>query len=142
MINHGGLATIKSYGPYNSSNPFAEFRKSFPAAHRQFLEELEDYYETSELFVSHAGLNPDLPSSRDRQDVVLGSHPALFSGIKPVGFPDMVVSGHYAQTGGRPFVSRHFICVDTGCGVTPAAPLTCLLMPGLTFKQFRSMDRG
>lgn len=142
LISHGGLATIKSYGPFDSLDPISQFRVSFPRTHRAFLEQLEDYYETPEFFVSHSGLNPVSMLSRTRDDVALGSHPELFDHTSHTDWPKLVVSGHYAQSSGQPFISENFICVDTGCGLDPCAPLTCLSVPQLSFQQFRSPSHG
>lgn len=128
LLGHGGLTTLNSYiGRNVSDDPFAQMRDSFPATHRRFLDELDVCWETPEVLIAHAGIDPARPASRTKEDLVLGSHPSLFE--PGVRLPKLVVSGHYVQRNGRPFMSDKFVCVDSGCGAVPGAPLSIVFFP-------------
>jgi len=128
----GGIPTIKAYLSRATSDVRVEFLRVFPASHRHFIESCADFFETSDLIVSHCGINPDTPTSRDALDIVMGTHEQLFS--PEFDPPKLVVCGHYAQTSGLPYTRGNFICIDTGCG-TLGGPLTALLMPERQFLQ-------
>lgn len=128
FLAHGGLTTLNSYlGRNAADDPYSHMRDSFPASHRRFLDGLASYWESSDMIVSHAGIDPARPSSRADADLVLGSHPELFQA--DVVLPKMVVSGHYAQRSCRPFVRQRFVCVDSGCGTILGAPLSVVVFP-------------
>ncbi|WP_161578536.1 metallophosphoesterase [Plantibacter flavus] len=128
LIAHSGLATLHSYLGGNAlDDPYAQLRIIFPTKHKDFLEGLVTHWETDELIISHAGINPYNPYSRTEAELVSGSHPALFDpGIE---LPKFVVAGHYAQRTKLPFTSSRFVCVDSGCGTIPGAPLSIVLIP-------------
>lgn len=128
LLAHGGLTTINSYlGARASNEPFSQLRRTFPQSHRQFLRELNVFWESTDLVVAHAGIDPEQPSSRTRTDLVLGSHPELFDPTLMV--PKLVVAGHYVQRDAQPFISERFVCVDSGCGAVPGAPLSIVTFP-------------
>ncbi|WP_396667940.1 metallophosphoesterase family protein [Microbacterium sp. R86528] len=128
LLAHGGLTTLNSYiGSNVSDEPFSQMRNSFPTTHRRFLNELDVCWETPEVVIAHAGIDPTQPASRMRKDLVLGSHPSLFE--PRVILPKLVVAGHYVQRDGRPFMSEKFVCVDSGCGAVPGAPLSIVVFP-------------
>lgn len=128
LLAHGGLTTLNSYiGGNVSDDPFSQMRASFPTTHRQFLNELEVYWEKPDVVIAHAGINPARPASRLKNDLVLGSHPDLFQ--PQILLPKVVVAGHYVQRNGRPFISEQFVCVDSGCGATPGGPLSIVVFP-------------
>lgn len=131
----GGLATINSYTGSVSGDPHAALLACIPSSHVALLENLGHYYEDAELLVSHCGVSPRRPEERSIEAVVLGSHPELF-GPEAAALPKVVVTGHYAQRGNGPFVSNRFICVDSGCGTIPRAPLTALEWPERKFNRF------
>lgn len=129
FLNHGGLQTVSSYlSGEPEPDPFGQFRREFPTRHLELLESLDVAYETPELLVTHCGFNPDRPASRDLQDVVLGSFPALFAPEVECPKP-LVVFGHYVQRGRKAFLSQELVCLDSGCGSVPGAPLSVLLLP-------------
>lgn len=131
----GGLVTINSYTGPVSGDPHAALLASLPDSHVAMLENLRHYYEDDNLVVSHCGVPPGRPSERGMKDLVLGSFPELF-GPEAGNLPKVVVSGHYAQRGKTPFVSERYICVDSGCGTIPGAPLTVLEWPERQFNYF------
>jgi serine/threonine protein phosphatase 1 len=136
FIAHGGLATVKSYlGPdISTSRPLELFRATFPAAHLEFLWEMDIYVERRDMLVSHCGFNPAFPERRQIQDMTSGRFPALFtSSIAPP--KELIVFGHYVQFSQLPYTTQNLICLDTGCG-TIAGPLTVVILPDRRFLQF------
>ncbi|OZF45286.1 hypothetical protein CH293_22505 [Rhodococcus sp. 14-2470-1b] len=131
----GGLATINSYTGAVEEDPHSALLATMPLAHVKLLEDLLYYYEDDGLIVSHCGVPPTDPNDRSLDQLVLGSHPELF-GPGSADLPKIVVSGHYAQRGSSPFVSERYICVDTGCGTIPGAPLSVLDWPERQFNYY------
>jgi serine/threonine protein phosphatase 1 len=132
---HGGLATIHSYHVETCEDPFAAFLRNFPEAHRQLLYDTVDFYEDDSFLLSHAGFNPNNPASRLPEDMRGRGNPGIFSHQGP--WPaKLTVCGHYVQSSGEPFVSDHLVCIDTGCGSVPQAPLTVLSLPSRTLERF------
>lgn len=124
----GGLATINSYVGAAAGDLHAALLANLPHSHVDLLENLRHYYEDDDLVVSHCGVPPKRPNERSIEQVVLGSHPELF-GPEGADLPKVVISGHYAQRGRTPFMSERYICVDSGCGTIPGAPLAVLEWP-------------
>lgn len=139
FLHHGGLQTINNYlracGGVPEARPLEAFRDRFPHHHRQLLANMALAYETDEVLVTHAGFNPKNPASRGSRDIVFGRHSELF--MNPETFPrPLVVCGHYVQRSATPYVTENFICLDTGCGTIPGAPLAVAILPSreiLTF---------
>lgn len=132
FLAHGGLRTVRSYLNELSlaigEHPLDAFVEHFPKSHRELLEGMKIALETPDLLVTHAGFNPEHPDSRSVENVVLGRYPELF--VDSIRTPrPLVVCGHYAQRTGRPYVSEHLICIDSGCGSVRGAPLSVLTLP-------------
>ncbi|WP_199440509.1 metallophosphoesterase family protein [Umezawaea beigongshangensis] len=128
LIKMGGLSTVKSYLGDATDRPFKRFKDEFPIDHKRMLESTEIYFETPNYLISHTGLNPNNPKDRSLESMVLGSFRTLFSPHANFS-KKLVVAGHYVQRDGEPFMSDRFICLDTGCGSRPGAPLTAMLLP-------------
>jgi serine/threonine protein phosphatase 1 len=128
----GGIPTIRAYMPRAFGDVRSELLQALPDSHRRFLESCGTFFETAEMIVSHCGVDPEDPASRDNCDMVMARHDGLFS--KDFEPSKLIVCGHYAQTAGSPYVRGNLICLDTGCG-TSGGPLTALLMPERTFLQ-------
>lgn len=132
FVLHGGLATVLSYlrsqripiGDY----PLSQFREHFPPDHLALLRSMTPFYEQKELLVTHSGYNPRNPESRELTDITLGRSSSIFD--PNLDSPrQLVVFGHFAQRSGVPYISKNLICIDTGCGVLPASPLSVLTLP-------------
>lgn len=142
FVSHGGLSTILSYVGTEQADPIDYFRRTFPVRHRELLEATALYFETDDLLISHAGFNPENPSSRTIEDMTLGSFWELFN-PSVESAKDLVVCGHYVQTTGEPYVSDHFVCLDSGCGSQPGAPLTAMLVQHRTIWHYEgTLDDG
>ena len=128
----GGISTIRSYCGVIHGDVHRATLRSVPASHREFFESLDDYFETTEYLISHAGYSPAAPDDRSTAAMVLGTHQDLFRGDLPL--KKLCVSGHYSQRTQRPLIRRGYLCVDTGCGLA-AGPLTAVCLPELLVTQ-------
>jgi serine/threonine protein phosphatase 1 len=126
----GGLSTLASYLSVVSGDVHAAFVSALPARHVAFLRGLGASWETDELLVSHAGYDPARPAARDLETMAHGKGWPIFGKVRPP--KGLVVCGHYVQSGG-PYESEHLVCVDTGCGIIPGAPLTAVILPERRF---------
>jgi len=131
----GGLSTIKSYTGMVEGDLHQALLDQIPESHLNLLETLSISYEDPSLIVSHSGVSPRSPGERDVRALVLGNHPELF-GAESTNLPKVVVSGHYAQRSMRVFDTAKYICLDSGCGTLPGAPLAVLEWPERLFSYF------
>jgi serine/threonine protein phosphatase 1 len=131
---YGGLSTIRSYTPRAGGNLHRALLDKFPDSHTRFLTSLKSFFEAEDLLVSHCGAPPTRELSRSFHDMVLSSHPGLFK-QPPPPLTKYVVSGHYVQQSGAPYISERYCCIDTGCGTIRDAPLTVLEWPERTPRQ-------
>jgi serine/threonine protein phosphatase 1 len=127
FLHHGGLTTVRSYRVQGVA-PLERFRETFPKHHRELLDATVTHFEDEDMLISHCGYDPLRPTSRAESVVSSGHFPEIFRtpAIRP---RPLVVCGHYVQRKGVPFVSPSLICIDTGCGTTPEAPLAVLSLP-------------
>lgn len=143
FLMHGGVATVFSYLQSQmlpiEDYPMSRFRDTFPETHLQLLQSMKLWYETNDLLVTHSGYNPLVPESRKAEDITLGRHPTIFD-VHRDGPRPLVVFGHYAQRTAVPYMSENLICVDTGCGLSPQAPLTVLTLPDRKTLTFGGLD--
>jgi serine/threonine protein phosphatase 1 len=135
---HGGLATIKSYlGDDVPDDPVSAFRDSFDLRHREFLERLPSFLETTEYLFSHTGFDPTDIALRTDAAVAGRGNSRIFAHHGP--WPrHRTFIGHFVQATGKPFISAHLVCLDTGCGTLPGRPLTAYDMASETILQFES----
>ncbi|WP_432957679.1 metallophosphoesterase family protein [Micromonospora haikouensis] len=128
FLRNGGMATVASYYSQAPPNVLRDFRESFPPEHLSLLRASVTHIETREILISHMGYDPRRPDARDLRAMVLEPHYELFQNRleRPA---QLTICGHYAQRGGRAFVSQSLICIDTGCGTTEGAPLSAVLLP-------------
>jgi Calcineurin-like phosphoesterase len=121
---HGGLATIKSYLMDDvTDDPAHAFRERFESHHRALLESLPSFLETSDYLFSHTGFDPFDVSLRTDAAVAGRGTPRIFLHRGP--WPrQRTFFGHFVQATGKPFLSPHLVCLDTGCGTLPGRPLT------------------
>lgn len=138
---HGGLATIYSYlGDKVPDDPVAAFRELFDRRHRQFLESLPSFLETSEYLFSHTGFDPSDVYLRTNAAVVGRGNPRIFSHQGP--WPkDRTFFGHFVQPDGHPYISPHLVCLDTGCGTIAGMPLTAFDLESNEVLQFEPESR-
>jgi serine/threonine protein phosphatase 1 len=139
FLHHGGLQTVNSYLPHiegwPQANPIDAFVQQFPEEHFALLRDLSLAYESDDVLVTHAGYNPERPSSRSPNDVVFGRHAALFAGRLTTP-KSVVVCGHYVQRTHAAYVTDNFGCIDSGCGSVSGAPLSVFTFPDRQVKTF------
>jgi Calcineurin-like phosphoesterase len=137
FLRHGGLSTVRSYEPQPEIGVLTQFPTRIPQAHHELLASTVPYYQDSELFVSHAGFDPQDPFSRSEKALVFGDHGCPLTFTQDAATPaPLVVFGHFVRPNRRPEERGGVICVDTGCGSLPGGPLTVLLLPERTYLQF------
>jgi serine/threonine protein phosphatase 1 len=134
FLKNGGLSTIASYYRDVPDNVLSAFRQDFPMAHLDLVRSSVTHLETSEILISHMGYDPRNPLARDASSMTLVPHHDIFSHSGNPATP-LTVCGHYAQKNAQPFISDSLICIDTGCGTFPSAPLSALLLPERTVVQ-------
>ena len=139
FLRNGGMYTVASYYKSVPTNVLAAFRQDLPDAHKAVLKSSATYFENEDVLVSHMGYDPSNPAARDRKAMVLDAHFDLFSA--PARLQKLTVFGHYAQRGGQPYVTDSLICIDTGCGTFPNAPLSAVLLPERTIVQIEPEGR-
>jgi len=127
----GGDATLMSYGIDIGQGTGADaarrtqaaLRAALPPAHLRFLRELELWVRIGDYLFVHAGLRPEIPLERQREDDLIWiREPFLdyegdFGGV-------VVVHGHTPRH--DPEVCRNRINIDTGAFMT--GRLTCLAL--------------
>ena len=120
---------------YVSQESCVAFRAGFPPEHRAFIAGMPLWLETPDLFVSHAGLDPDAPASRTATALTLGG-PERFARAIETPFEKTVACGHFIQRSRVPHLGERFIAIDLGCGTLPDAPLAVLSWPERTVRTF------
>jgi serine/threonine protein phosphatase 1 len=128
----GAAATMRSYVDVDS---WSAFRAAFPPEHRAFIAAMPLWLETPDLFVSHAGLDPDAPASRTATALTLGG-PERFARAIVTPFEKTVACGHFIQRSRVPHLGERFIAIDLGCGTLPDAPLAVLSWPERKVRTF------
>lgn len=109
----GGLATIKSYLQSEIfSDVLNKFHSSIPSTHLEFYSNLKHYYEDTDCFVSHSGINVERPLSRLLDDLTKNSN--LYEQENKLD--KLIICGHFPQKFDKPFLQDKLICIDTGCG--------------------------
>ncbi len=104
----GGYGTLVSYGLN-----WCTFREGFPAAHREFLNQLEFIHQEGRFTFVHAGLLPPelLRSNRTDRDVRLWIRHEFIRSLSDFG--TIVVFGHTPQWHGQPLIMHNKIGIDT-----------------------------
>ncbi|MGY1846161.1 metallophosphoesterase [Blastococcus sp. SYSU DS1021] len=136
LLRHRGASTIKSYVGDVSADVLERFIRDYPKDHLRLLESMPLYAENSTLLISHAGYNPARPSSRTQEDLTTGHWPTLLTDSSGRTPRPSVVFGHYPQYSGVPLEFGAAIAIDTGCGTIASNPLTAVLLPERSFRQY------
>jgi len=112
---YGGVQTAESYGSF----------EDIYRVHGKFLDSLKPYYMTKHYLFIHAGIRPGVPfEEQDERDFYYIRHQFINSRH---GLPQKIIFGHTDFK--QPQVQSDKICIDTGCGKYPKAPLTALILP-------------
>lgn len=127
----GGAATIRDYVGIARGNVVEQFRAHFPKSHLDLIIRSALSFESNDLLVTHAGIDPAQPHLRTPEVVLDGDNLRLML-ANPI--PGMfVVCGHYRQISGKPLILDHVACLDTGAG--SGGPLTAMLWPERSYIQ-------
>lgn len=145
-ISNGGDKTIDSYTHekkvYGRSNFF-----SVAHEHVAWLKSLPYFYETDEIFMSHAPVPTDEYLYRDL-DYRLNVSALTWSyhgdhGVAEDKFArdhgKLAVCGHVAAVREgilTPRIYPHIVYADTGCGLAPWCPLTAVIIEDGKYKRF------
>ena len=133
-LSWGGTQTLASYGIHPSAGStydttsgkrFAQMLEAnVPASHRAFLDTLPICLDMPDWFLSHSGVDPLRPLSKQRKTDLMWSNPARMADHT---LEKTVIHGHVIVDG--PTVSGNTVNVDTGAYKTGV--LTCArLVPG------------
>jgi len=127
---YGGLDTLLSYGLAPSMNAdaaqqaklAADLDVTLPAAHREFLDELQLSFTCGDFFFVHAGVRPGVPLPRQREEDLLWIREDFL--LHEDNFGKIVVHGHTPVI--EPDIRPNRINIDTGAYAT--GKLTCLML--------------
>ena len=115
-IQHGGAATLQSYGVDLTSQPDwstaqAAFARAFPPEHLRFMLALQPYYQQGDYVFVHAGVRPGRALEQQSEADLLWIREAFLNVETPLE-GKVVVHGHTPTPG--PELKRGRINVDTG----------------------------
>lgn len=135
FIYNGGESTLRSYlvrmenfwGGGKGVMDEETLNRLVPEPHRDFLQELHPYYETSDYIMVHAGLRHGVPlEDQTAEDLVWIREEFIYS---EEDFGKRVIFGHTPFV--RPLVLPNKIGIDTGA--VYGNQLTCVILPELEF---------
>ena len=135
FIHNGGESTLRSYllrmdnhwGSGQGVMDEETLNKMVPERHRDFLQELHSYYETSDYIMVHAGLRHGVAlEDQTSEDLVWIREEFIYS---EEDFGKRVIFGHTPFV--RPLVLPNKIGIDTGA--VYGNQLTCVILPELEF---------
>lgn len=124
LIN-GGYDTIKSY----KQHKYDLETWNIPQSHKDFFNELELYHIHNDVFIVHAGVNPERSIYEQEEEDLLWIRDEFINSDKD--FEKLIVSGH-TIVGDKPLVCKNKICIDTGAFLKDHE-LTCLILPDIEF---------
>ncbi|MBX6426998.1 MAG: serine/threonine protein phosphatase [Variibacter sp.] len=134
----GGFATLLSYGVAPSSGTTDKMRdlsqrlrRALPPAHRAWLAALKSHLVVGDFFFVHAGVDPDRPLDRQREEDLLWIREKFLASQRDFG--KVVVHGHTPVA--APEVHANRIAIDTGAFAT--GRLTCLVLEARTLRWLR-----
>ena len=135
FIYNGGESTLRSYlvrmENYGSGGEGVldeeALNRLVPEHHRDFLQELHPYYETTDYIMVHAGLRHGVPlENQTSEDLVWIREEFIYA---EEDFGKRVIFGHTPFV--KPLVLPNKIGIDTGA--VYGNQLTCVILPDLEF---------
>ena len=128
----GGLQTLLSYGVVPSVNPDPDEQQSLikalaqkiPDPHRRFFDHLRPKFFCGDFLFAHAGVNPGIPLSKQKEQDLLWIRDEFLSSDK--NFGKFIVHGHTPVP--KPDLRPNRINIDTGAYATGI--LTLLTIQG------------
>lgn len=126
----GGLETLMSYGMKPAINAkaaeqaqlAADFSRTLPESHREFLRHLKSSFTYGDFFFAHAGVRPGIAFEKQREEDLLWIRDDFL--FCEHDFGKVVVHGHTPVL--QPDIRPNRINIDTGAYVT--GRLTCLIL--------------
>jgi serine/threonine protein phosphatase 1 len=126
----GGLETLKSYGvaPASFANGKqivqlqAAFHRALPQGHLRFFRSLQNSFSCGDYFFAHAGVNPKVDLSRQKEKDLLWIRREFLSSMKDFG--KIIIHGHTPTN--EIEVGPNRINIDTGAFAT--GRLSCLVI--------------
>lgn len=112
-----GAGLIRSYGTAGNT----EWWNLIPAAHWQFLEQTQRYFETDRNIFVHAALDADLDLPEQPDSIIFWER---FETIRPHKSGKKIICGHTPSRDGEIQDVGYAACIDTGAVV--GRWLTCL----------------
>jgi len=113
FLYNGGAATLESYGGVGR----------IPAAHLDFLNRLQLYYETDDYLFVHGGIRPGIPLREQDPKDLFWIREEFYA--YPGRYPKTVVFGHTPMR--EVLMEEDRIGIDTAC--VYGNKLTCLILP-------------
>ena len=126
---NGGHQTLQSYVPkekldeVRGEGAHILLQSYIPHTHVEFLNALPLFYETSDYFFCHAGINLDKPLNAQEPDDLLWIRRKFLQNPRPT--PKLVIHGHTPVD--KTDVSKDRINLDTGC--VYGGVLTAIALP-------------
>ena len=129
---YGGLPTLRSYGLTPSVNPDREeqqtlikaLEQKIPHSHRRFFHDLRSNFFCGDFLFVHAGVKPDIPLGKQKEEDLLWIRDEFLSSDKDFG--KFIVHGHTPVS--KPDIRPNRINIDTGAYATGI--LTLLTIQG------------
>ena len=123
----GGIRTLESYGAMNVEDSPKEIikavQKYIPQNHINYLTHLPTSFADGNYFFAHAGVDPEVPLSEQKDDDLIDiRHPFLMY-EKP--FEKVIVHGHTPRRNGEILPNR----VNTDAGAGYGLHLKCFILP-------------
>ncbi len=125
--NMGGRTTLASYGVRDVFDPVEaqkQFLATLPPSHREFLGDLEPYFETDNLTFVHAGIRPGVPMPAQTEEDLTWIREPFLSDTRDHG--KLIVHGHTPVE--VPMHCGNRVNLDTGAG--HFRPLTAAVFEG------------
>ena len=130
---YGGAATLRSYGvrppepatrPDELTRAQRELARLLPGRHHRFMQGLALTHEEGDYFFAHAGVRPDTPLDRQREEDLLWIRDEFL--LSAADFGKIIVHGHTITD--EPELRPNRIGIDTGAFAS--GTLTCLILEG------------
>lgn len=125
FMYNGGNKSIQNY----KKNGYDLLKWKIPESHKIFFQNLKLFYENDEIFISHAGIRPNISLDKQLKEDLLWIRDDFI--LSDRDFGKLIITGHTIFEEG-PLVQNNKICIDTGAFLQDGH-LTNLILPDLEF---------
>jgi len=132
MCEHGGDATLTSYGMDPKTTTLETFRAQFRPDHLEFLRRSVKYVEMPKHILVHAGLVPGVPLAHQREHDLMWIREQFLFHTGP--FEKLVIHGHTVTHNFLPEILENRIAIDTGAYASDVLT-TAHIIPGQTLPE-------